>query len=297
MKGIVLAGGLGTRLYPLTGAVSKQLLPVYDKPMIYYSLSVLMMSGIRDILIISTPIDLPGFERLLGDGSRYGISLSYAPQESPDGSAQAFLVGEDFIAGDACALILGDNIFFGKGLGPRIASAAERAERDGISTIFGYRVDDPQRFGVVELGLDGRAISIEEKPENPKSNYAVCGLYFYDSRVCDLVKSIKPSARGELEVTDLNRIYLRDGSLSVVVLQEDCIWMDAGTIEALFAASNAIRALELSQGIAISAPEEIAYRNSWISRDSLLESARKYENSSYGAHLRAVAEGSLAPSI
>lgn len=293
MKGIILAGGSGTRLYPLTSVTSKQLLPVYDKPMIYYPLSVLMMAGIRDILIISTPTDLPNFERLLGDGSQFGIQLAYAEQPSPDGLAQAFIIGEDFIAGEPCALVLGDNIFFGNGLGRHLRRAVQDAETTGGATVFGYHVDDPERFGVVEFDKDFNAISIEEKPEHPKSNYAVTGLYFYDSRVCEFAKQVKPSARGELEITTLNQIYLEDGSLNVVTLGRGYAWLDTGTMESLFEASEFVRAVERSQGLLVSVIEDIAYENGWISHDQLMEAADRYGKSEYGKHLRRVGEGRI----
>lgn len=290
MKGIILAGGSGTRLYPLTMVTSKQLLPVYDKPMIYYPLSTLMLAGIRDILIISTPTDLPNFKRLLGDGSDYGINLSYAEQPSPDGLAQAFLIGEEFINGDSCAMVLGDNIFYGSGLKKHLRTAAEC--QNG-ATVFGYYVDDPERFGIVEFDENGKAVSIEEKPEHPKSNYCVTGLYFYDNRVVDFAKKVKPSKRGELEITDLNRMYLEDGSLNVVTLGRGYAWLDTGTMDALADATEFVKVIESRQGIQISAVEEIAYVNGWIDRGKLLYSAERYGKSPYGQHLKKVAEGKI----
>lgn len=294
MKGIILAGGSGTRLYPLTTVTSKQLLPVYDKPMIYYPLSTLMLAGIRDILIISTPKDLPNFERLLGDGSDFGVSLSYAEQPEPNGLAQAFVIGADFVAGEACALVLGDNIFYGNGFSRHLRRAVAAAE-SGRATVFGYRVDDPERFGVVEFDKDYNAISIEEKPAHPKSNYAVTGLYFYDSRVMRLAAEVRPSARGEYEITDLNRMYLEDGSLDVITLGRGYAWLDTGTMESLFEASQFVRTVEKAQDLPVSVPEEIAFENGWISRDRLLDCADRYGKSDYGKHLRIVAEGKIVP--
>lgn len=288
MKGIILAGGSGTRLYPLTMTISKQLLPVYDKPMIFYPLSTLMLAGIKDILIISTPHDLPKFRELLGDGSNYGIQLSYEVQPSPDGLAQAFIIGEKFIDGDSCAMILGDNIFYGNGLSRHLQRAASL---DVGATIFGYYVDDPERFGIVEFDKFGKVVSIEEKPQNPKSNYCVTGLYFYDNRVCEFAKKVRPSARGELEITDLNNMYLQDGTLNVITLGRGYAWLDTGTIEALAYAGEFIRVIEKRQGIQVAAIEEIAYRHGWISKDELLASAKKYGKSPYGEFLYTVAEG------
>ena len=288
MKGIVLAGGSGTRLYPLTMVTSKQLLPVYDKPMIFYPLSTLMLAGIRDILIISTPTDLPNFERLLGDGSDYGINLSYKVQPSPDGLAQAFLIGEEFIAGDSCAMVLGDNIFYGHGFSKMLKAAAAREHG---ATVFGYYVNDPERFGIVEFDENGRAVSIEEKPKCPKSNYCVTGLYFYDERVTELAKKAKPSARGELEITDLNKMYLEDGTLNVETLGRGFAWLDTGTIDALNEAAEFVKVVENRQSIKIAAIEEIAYNNGWIDKEKLMKSAEKYGKSPYGEHLRHVAEG------
>lgn len=290
MKGIILAGGSGTRLYPLTMVTSKQLLPVYDKPMIYYPLSTLMLAGIRDILIISTPKDLPNFERLLGDGSNFGIHLEYKEQPSPDGLAQAFLIGEDFIEGDSCAMVLGDNIFYGSGLGGHLREAAAR--KNG-ATVFGYYVDDPERFGIVEFDENGKAVSIEEKPENPKSNYCVTGLYFYDNKVVERAKQVKPSARGELEITDLNRMYLENGELNVITLGRGYAWLDTGTMDALADASEFVKVIEKRQGIMLSAIEEIAYKNNWIDRGRLVESAKMYGKSNYGKHLMQVADGRI----
>ena len=292
MKGIVLAGGSGTRLYPLTMVTSKQLLPVYDKPMIYYPLSTLMLAGIRDILIISTPTDLPNFERLLGDGSQYGIRLSYKEQPSPDGLAQAFLIGEEFIGDDCCAMVLGDNIFYGSGFRARLKRAAADAER-GIASIFGYFVNDPERFGIVEFDKNGKVISVEEKPENPKSNYCITGLYFYDNRVAEMAKRVKPSKRNELEITDLNRMYLDEGVLNVQLLGRGYAWLDTGTMDSLVDASDFVRTIEVRQGTQIAALEEIAYNEGWIDRDTLLESAERYGKSSYGQHLKQVADGKI----
>ena len=293
MKGIVLAGGSGTRLYPLTMVTSKQLLPVYDKPMVYYPLSTLMMAGIRDILIISTPTDLPNFERLLGDGSQFGIRLSYKVQPSPDGLAQAFLLGEAFIGDDCCAMVLGDNIFYGSGFTRLLTEAVRNAEERGRASIFGYYVNDPERFGIVEFDANGKVISVEEKPKHPKSNYCITGLYFYDKRVVEMAKRVKPSARGELEITDLNRFYLEDGTLDVQLLGRGYAWLDTGTMDSLVDASDFVRMVENRQGIQIAALEEIAYQKQWIDRETLLSSAEKYGKSPYGQHLRSVAEGKI----
>lgn len=296
MKGIVLAGGSGTRLYPLTIVTSKQLLPVYDKPMIYYPLSTLMLAGIRDILIISTPEDTPRFESLLGDGSSFGIRLSYAVQASPDGLAQAFLIAEDFIGDDSCAMILGDNIFYGNGFSGILKKAVQRAE-DGIATVFGYYVNDPERFGVVEFDENGKVISVEEKPKNPKSNYAITGLYFYPAGVSEMAKQVKPSARGELEITTLNEMYLKNGTLNVSIFGRGYAWLDTGTMDSLVDASEFVRMIENRQGVKISAPEEIAYRYGWISKETLLASAEVYAKSPYGLHLRHVAENRFITSV
>ncbi|MBQ9913321.1 MAG: glucose-1-phosphate thymidylyltransferase RfbA [Clostridia bacterium] len=289
MKGIILAGGSGTRLYPLTMVMSKQLLPVYDKPMIYYPLSVLMLAGIKDILIISTPTDLPNFKRLLGDGSDFGVSLSYAEQPSPDGLAQAFIIGEEFIGDDCCAMVLGDNIFYGNGFTKMLTEAKENAEK-GIATVFGYYVDDPERFGVVEFDEKQNVISIEEKPKNPKSNYCVTGLYFYDNRVSEYAKSIKKSDRGEYEITDLNVKYLKENALAVKLLGRGFAWLDTGTVESLHEAAEFVRITETRQSVMISAPEEIAYIKGWISEDKLKKAAEKYGKSLYGQHLKNVAD-------
>ena len=291
MKGIVLAGGSGTRLYPITTVTSKQLLPVYDKPMIYYPLSTLMLAGIRDILIISTPEDTPRFQNLLGNGEQFGLELSYAVQPSPDGLAQAFLIGEAFIGNDACAMVLGDNIFYGNGFGKLLCSAAQNASRNERATVFGYYVNDPERFGIVEFDEDGKVISVEEKPANPKSNYAITGLYFYPHGVSAMAHDVKPSARGELEITSLNEMYLKQGRLDVQLLGRGFAWLDTGTMDSLVDAADFVRMVEQRQGVKISAPEEIAYINNWISREQLMDSAEKYGKSPYGAHLRAVAEG------
>ena len=293
MKGIVLAGGSGTRLYPLTLVTSKQLLPVYDKPMVYYPLSTLMLAGIRDILIISTPADLPNFERLLGDGSSMGIRLSYKVQPRPEGLAQAFVLGEEFIGNDACAMVLGDNIFHGNGLSPLLKDAVRNAEENHRASVFGYYVDDPERFGVVEFDESGRVISVEEKPKVPKSNYAVTGLYFYDNRVVERAKKMRPSARGELEITDLNKVFLEAGELDVKLLGRGFAWLDTGTMDSLLDASDFVRMVENRQGMKIAAVEEIAFVNGWITREKLTESAAKYGKSTYGAHLRKVAEGKI----
>lgn len=292
MKGIILAGGSGTRLYPLTRVTSKQLLPVYDKPMIYYPLSSLMTAGIREILIISTPQDTPRFKELLGDGKSMGISLQYAVQPSPDGLAQAFIIGEEFIGGDNVAMILGDNIFYGHGF-KKMLSEAKRNAENGKATIFGYGVKDPQRFGIVEFDGDGKVLSVEEKPLNPKSNYCITGLYFYDNRAVKFAKEIKPSKRGELEITDLNARYLVEGDLSVQLLDRGFAWLDTGTMDSLFEAAEFVRVLSQRQAVTISAPEEIAYRNGWIDKARLLQIAESYGKSPYGEHLKKVAESRL----
>ena len=288
MKGIILAGGSGTRLYPLTKVTSKQLLPIYDKPMIYYPLSVLMNAGIREILIISTPVDTPRFEALLGDGHQFGVELSYAVQPSPDGLAQAFIIGEEFIGGEPVAMVLGDNIFHGQGLKKRLRAAA--AKEKG-ATVFGYYVDDPERFGIVEFDSEGKAISIEEKPEKPKSNYCVTGLYFYDNRVVEYAKSLKPSARGELEITDLNRIYLENGELDVTLLGQGFTWLDTGTHESLVEATNFVKTVETHQHRKIACLEEIAYLNGWITKEQVLETYEELKKNQYGRYLKDVLDG------
>ena len=293
MKGIVLAGGAGTRLYPITMVTSKQLLPVYDKPMIYYPLSTLMLAGIREVLIISTPEDTPRFEHLLGDGSQFGISLSYKVQPSPDGLAQAFIIGREFIGDDACAMVLGDNIFFGNGFGKILRAATVNAEEKNRATVFGYYVPDPERFGVVAFDENGKAVSIEEKPTLPKSNYAVTGLYFYPSGVSENAMAVKPSNRGELEITSLNEMYLSNGLLDVQLLGRGFAWLDTGTMDSLIDAANFVKMIENRQGIMISAPEEIAYINKWIDSNKLLNAASRYGKSPYGMHLKAVAEGKI----
>jgi len=292
MKGIVLAGGSGTRLYPLTMVTSKQLLPIYDKPMVYYPISVLMLAGIRDILLISTPHDLPRFEQLLGDGSQYGISLHYEMQPSPDGLAQAFLIGEDFIGGDACAMVLGDNIFYGNGLGTISREAVKNAE-NGRATIFGYYVNDPERYGIVEFDENRKVISVEEKPQKPKSNYCITGMYFYPTGVSSLAKEVRPSARGELEITSLNELYLEKNLLDVRLMSRGFAWFDTGTMDSLAEASDFVRMIENRQSTMIAALEEIAYYKGWISREALFAAAEHYGKSSYGAHLRNVAEGKI----
>ncbi len=293
MKGIILAGGAGTRLYPLTMVTSKQLLPVYDKPMIYYPLSTLMLAGIRDILIISTPTDTPRFEALLGDGAQIGVNLRYRVQPSPDGLAQAFILGEDYLNGEPGAMILGDNIFYGNGFKRLLRAAVENAETNGRATVFGYYVTDPERFGVVAFDASGRATSIEEKPKQPKSNYAVTGLYFYPGDVCNRAKTVKPSARGELEITTLNEMYLNDGLLDVQLLGRGFAWLDTGTMDSLVEAAEFVQMIYKREGITISVPEEIAFKNGWIGMETLSGAAEKYGKSPYGSHLRAVAEGKI----
>lgn len=293
MKGIILAGGSGTRLYPLTKVTSKQLLPIYDKPMIYYPLSTLMLSGIDDILIISTPTDLPNFERLLGDGSQYGIKLSYKIQQSPDGLAQAFTLGKDFIGDDCCAMVLGDNIFYGAGFTAMLEEAKQNAEKNHRATVFGYHVDDPERFGIVEFNSNNEVVSIEEKPQNPKSPWAVTGLYFYDNRCIEYAEKLKPSARGELEITDLNRIYLENNELDVELLGRGFAWLDTGTMDSLIDAADFVKTIQNQQNIRISAPEEIAWRKGWINTDQLIESAKQYGKSDYGKYLMQVAKGEM----
>ena len=293
MKGIILAGGAGTRLYPLTMVMSKQLLPVYDKPMIYYPLSTLMLAGIKDILIISTPDDTPRFEALLGDGSQFGVNLSYKIQPSPDGLAQAFILGEEFIGDDACAMVLGDNIFYGNGFRRILRAAVEDAEINSRATVFGYYVNDPERFGVVAFDENGKATSIEEKPKEPKSNYAVTGLYFYPAGISTRANQVKPSARGELEITTLNEMYLKDELLDVQFLGRGFAWLDTGTMDSLVEAADFVQMISQRQGITISAPEEIAYINNWIDRNKLMESVARYGKSPYGEHLKAVAEGKV----
>lgn len=290
MKGIILAGGAGTRLYPLTMVTSKQLLPVYDKPMIFYPLSTLMLAGIKDILIISTPEDTPRFEQLLGDGNQFGIHLSYAVQPNPDGLAQAFIIGEGFIEDDCCAMILGDNIFYGSGFSKRLKIAAEMAE-EGISTVFGYYVNDPERFGIVEFDADGKVLSVEEKPQLPKSNYAITGLYFYPRGVQKKAKAVKPSDRGELEITTLNEMYLNEAKLNVQLLGRGFAWLDTGTMDSLVEATDFVKMVETRQGVKISAPEEIAFRYGWITVEELMDAAKRYGKSPYGQHLKMVAEG------
>lgn len=297
MKGIILAGGSGTRLYPLTLVTSKQLLPIYDKPMIYYPLSTLMLAGINEILIISTPADLPNFERLLGDGSRFGITLKYKVQPSPDGLAQAFILGEDFIGDDCCAMVLGDNVFYGAGLGKLLEQAKNNAEINGRSTVFGCHVDDPERFGIVEFDKNGKVLSLEEKPENPKSSWAVTGLYFYDNKCAEYAKNLKPSARGELEITDLNKIYLENGLLDVKLLGRGFSWLDTGTMDSLIEAGTFVKTIQKQNGVCISAPEEIAYRKGWTDKKQLKLSAEKYGKSSYGQYLKMIAENDFLEGI
>lgn len=296
MKGIILAGGSGTRLYPLTMVTSKQLLPIYDKPMIYYPLSTLMLAGIKDILIISTPEDTPKFQKLLGDGSQFGIKLSYEIQPSPDGLAQAFIIGENFIGEEPCAMILGDNLFYGSGFSSILKSAVNLANEDK-AVIFGYYVNDPERFGIVEFDKNYKVLSVEEKPSNPKSNYAITGLYFYPKGVAQNAKKVRPSDRGELEITSLNDIYLKEGKISVQLLGRGFAWLDTGTVESLVDAADFIKMIEMRQGIVVSSPEEIAYRLGWINKEKLLNSAQQYGKSPYGKHLKSVAEGKLISEV
>lgn len=297
MKGIILAGGAGTRLYPLTMVTSKQLLPVYDKPMIYYPLSTLMLAGIRDILIISTPDDMPRFKNLLGDGRQFGVSFSYKIQERPDGLAQAFTIGEEFIGEDSCSMILGDNIFYGEGFSSLLKEAVSNADTSRRATVFGYYVSDPERFGVVEFDEEAKVISVEEKPREPKSNYAITGLYFYPSGVSRKAREVKPSQRGELEITTLNDMYLQEGLLDAQLLGRGFAWLDTGTMETLLDAGEFVRMIEKRQGVKISAPEEVAYRNGWITKNDILSSAEKYGKSPYGKHLKSVAEGKIVSFI
>lgn len=293
MKGIVLAGGAGTRLHPITKGVSKQLLGIYDKPMIYYPISTLMLAGIREILVITTPEDQPSFQRLLGDGSRFGVSFHYAVQPKPEGLAQAFLIGKEFIGTDSVALVLGDNIFYGAGLRRLLQSAVENAEQNHRATVFGYHVEDPGRFGIVEFDRENRVVSLEEKPAVPKSNYAVTGLYFYDNRCVDYAEGLTPSARGELEITDLNRLYLQAGDLDVKLLGRGYAWLDTGTTDSLLEAGNFVRTIQHQQGVEISSPEEVAYINGWITADDLAAAAKTYGKSAYGAYLQAVVRGEI----
>lgn len=297
MKGIILAGGSGTRLYPLTMVTSKQLLPIYDKPMIFYPLSTLMLAGINDILIISTPDDLPNFEKLLGDGSNYGIKLSYKVQPSPDGLAQAFIIGEEFVGDDACVMVLGDNIFYGAGFSKVLQAAKENAEKNHRASIFAYLVEDPERFGIVEFDENRKVLSLEEKPENPKSQWAVTGLYFYDNRCVEYAKGLKPSERGELEITSLNQVYLDNDELDVMLLGRGFAWLDTGTMDSLIDAGDFVKTVQNQQGVRISAPEEIAFRKGWITKGQLLETAEKYGKSTYGKYLKSIAENDFMRGI